>query len=367
MKNSSIALAFFLFASTTVLPKVPQANSPNKLSDSEIATQVESLVDRAAAVDSFSGAVLVAKDGQPIFERAVGFANKETSTPNKTTTRFNLGSIDKSFTSVAIAQLAQQGKLSYSDTIAKHLPDYPNKTVAAQVSIHQLLTHTSGLGDYLGSESLAKMKTLRDILPAFVNQPVSFEPGTKMQYSNAGYVVLGLIIEKISGTSYYEYVSSHIFKPAGMDRTGSFELNQKVDDLAVGYTRMGPQGPRRPNTATLAGRGSSAGGGYSTVGDMLKFVNALTANKLISAEYSEIVFSGGGPQKPAGPGRGYGFMQNQMSGVRTIGNGGGGPGVNASFRTYQGRGYTVVVLSNYDPPAAQELAAKIQEILIPKM
>ena len=371
MRNSSIALAFCLFAFTTTSPQVPQSSSLKKLSDSEIALQVGSLVEKATADDSFSGAVLVAKDGQPIFERAAGFANKEAGTPNKTTTRFNLGSIDKSFTSVAIAQLAQQGKLAYSDTITKHLADYPNKTVAAQVTIHQLLTHTSGLEDYLGSESLAKMNTLRDILPSFVNQPLAFEPGTRMQYSNAGYVVLGLIIEKVSGVSYYEYVSSHIFKPAGMNRTGSFELDQKVDDLAVGYTRMGPQGPqpgpRRPNTPTLAGRGSSAGGGYSTVGDLLKFVNALNANKLISAEYSEIVFSGGGPQRPSGPGRGYGFMQSLMDGVRVIGNGGGGPGVNASFRTYQGRGYTVIVLSNYDPPAAQELAAKIQEILIPKM
>jgi CubicO group peptidase (beta-lactamase class C family) len=365
MKIFTVALVLSFF--TMAWPQEPV--SPTKtLTDAEVISQVRSLVDQAAADDSFSGAVLLAKDGKPIFERAVGFANKETKASNNTDTRFNLGSIDKSFTSIAIAQLAQQGKLRFTDTVAKYLPDYPNKAVAEKVTIHQLLTHTSGLGDYLGSESLGQLKSLREILPLFANAPLLFEAGTKLQYSNAGYVVLGLVIEKISGISYYEYVSSHIFKPAGMDRTGSFERDQKLPDLAVGYTRMGPDGPqtgpRRPNTSTLAGKGSSAGGGYSTVEDLLRFANALSSNKLLSPEYAEIVFTGGGPQKAPGPGRGYGFMQGVMNGVRVIGNGGGGPGVNAMFRTYVGRGYTVVVLSNYDPPAAQHIAAKIDELLM---
>jgi len=367
MKNFTVALGLSLIVFTMVWPQ-GQVSPTRKLTDSEVVSQVGSLVDQAAADDSFSGAVLIAKDGKPIFERAVGFANKETTAPNKTDTRFNLGSIDKSFTSIAIAQLAQQGKLRFTDTVAKHLPDYPNKAVGEKVTIHQLLTHSSGLGDYLGSESLGQLKSLREILPLFANAPLLFEAGTKLQYSNAGYVVLGLIIEKISGVSYYEYVSSHIFKPAGMNRTGSFERDQKIPDLAVGYTRMGPDGPqtgpRRPNTSTLAGRGSSAGGGYSTVEDLLRFANALSSNKLLSPEYSEIVFTGGGPEKAPGPGRGYGFMQGVMNGVRVIGNGGGGPGVNAMFRTYVGRGYSVVVLSNYDPPAAQQIAARIHELLI---
>lgn len=348
-----------------------QTTSTTRMTDNEIATQLASLLDKAVLEDSFSGAVLVAKDGKAIFERAMGFANKETKLRNKTTTRFNLGSINKSFTSIAVAQLAQQDKLAYTDSIAKHLPDYPNKAVAEKVTIHQLLTHTSGLGDYLTSESIAQAKTLRDLLPLFSNQPLLFEPGQKVQYSNSGYVVLGLIIEKLSGRSYYDYVNEHIFKPAGMTRTDSYERDQKVDDLAVGYTSMGPQGPqpgpRRPNTATLAGKGSSAGGGYSTVEDMLKFANALAAFKLLNPEFNEIVFTGGGPQRPAGAGRGgYGFMQNQMNGMRIVGNGGGGPGVNAIFRIYFGRGYTVVVLSNYDPPSAEQIAGKINEMILGK-
>jgi CubicO group peptidase (beta-lactamase class C family) len=368
MKRISSALAVTMMLVVWTCSQVPQSNSPARLTDKEIAAHLESLIDKAALDDSFSGTALVAKDGKAIFQKAVGFANKETKLPNKINTRFNLGSINKSFTSVAIAQLAQQGKLQYSDSIARHLPDYPNKAVAEKVTIHQLLTHTSGLGDYLNSGSLAQIKTLRELLPLFVNQPVLFEPGEKLQYSNSGYVVLGLIIERLSGQSYYDYVRENIFKRAGMTMTDSYELNQKVDDLAVGYTSMtreGPQaGPRRTNTSTLAGKGSSAGGGYSTVEDMLKFANALSANKLLAPEFTEIVLTGGGLQKPAGPGRGYGFMQNQTNGVRIVGNGGGGPGVNAMFRIYLGRGYTVVVLSNYDPPSAQGIAGKIQEMII---
>ena len=371
MKKITKAFALTMAMVVSTFAQVPQLTSSapaKKLTDSEIVSQLNSLLEKAALEDSFSGAVLVAKDGKAIFEKAVGFANKETKVRNKTATRFNLGSINKSFTSVAITQLAQQGKLAYSDTIAKHLPDYPNKAVAEKVTIHQLLTHSSGLGDYLDREAVAQTKTLKDILPLFVNQPLLFEPGQKLQYSNSGYVVLGLIIERLSGRSYYDYVKEYIFRPAGMTRTDSFERDQKVADLAVGYTSMGPEGlkpgPRRANTETLAGKGSSAGGGYSTVEDMLKFANALSTNKLLTPEFTEIMFTGGGPQKPAGPGRGYGFMQNQMDGLRIIGNGGGGPGVNAMFRVYFGRGYTVVVLSNYDPPAAERIAGKINEMVI---
>ena len=368
MKKSCKPLAVIIVVIGLACAQRSQPNSPVKTSEEQFTAQLESLIDKAALADSFSGAALVAKDGKTIFQKAVGFANKETRLPNKIGTRFNLGSINKSFTSIAIAQLAQRGKLRYSDTVARHLPDYANKAVAEKVTIHQLLTHSSGLGDYLNSESLARVKTLRDLLPLFVNQPLLFEPGESLQYSNSGYVVLGLIIERLSGRSYYDYVKENIFKPAGMTKTDSYELNQKVEDLAVGYTSMSREGPQRgtrtANTSTLAGKGSSAGGGYSTVEDMLKFANALSANKLLSPEFTEIVFTAGGINKPAGPGRAYGFMQSQMNGVRIVGNGGGGPGVNAVFRIYFGRGYTVVVLSNYGPPSGQEIAGKIQEIVL---
>jgi CubicO group peptidase (beta-lactamase class C family) len=344
----------------------------HKLTDTEIVRETETYLEQVVAEDAFSGAALIARDGKPIFEKAYGLANKSANTPNQLDTKFNLGSINKSFTSVAIAQLAQQGKLSFNDPISKYLPDYPNKTVAAKVTIHQLLTHTSGMGMYFNEEFMKRrssLKTLADILPLFADDALAFEPGQKMQYSNAGYVVLGLIIEKLTKQNYFDYVRVHIFKPAGMTNTDSYELEQKVPNLAIGYTNMGQTGrpepgPRQENTSHLTGRGSSAGGGYSTLGDMLKFGQALVGHKLLNQQYTDIALSN---QMPAGqPPSGYGFFTIEVNGTRAIGNNGGGPGTNATFTVYPELGYTVVVMSNYDPPSASKVTSKIREMLVAK-
>ena len=220
-------------------------------------------------------------------EKAYGLANKDTNTPNKIDTKFNIGSMNKMFTGVAIAQLAERGKLSFNDTVGKLLPDYPNKEVA-KVTVHQLLTHTSGMGSYHNEayfSNLDKMKTVGDPLRLFVNDRLAFEPGTRWQYSNSGYVVLGLIIEKVSGQDYFDYVKQHIFKPAGMVNTDSYEISKSVPNLALGYTRMqfgrgpDPSGPRRQNSRPA--KGSPAGGGYSRVEDMLKFSVALRSERLL--------------------------------------------------------------------------------------
>ena len=345
---------------------------PKRMTDAEIIKETGIFLEQAVAENAFSGGVLIAKDGKPIFEKAYGLANKSSNAPNNVDTKFNLGSINKSFTSVAIAQLAEQGKLSFSDPIGKYLPDYPNKTISAKVTIHQLLTHTSGMGMYFNEEFMkrrATLKTLTDIVPLFVNDTLAFEPGEKMQYSNAGYVVLGLVIEKLSKQNYFDYVRDHIFKPAGMINTDSYELEQKVPNLAIGYTSMGPTGrpepgPRQENTPHMTGRGSSAGGGYSTLGDMLKFGQALFAHKLLNQHYTDIVLSN--QMAPGQPPSGYGFVSIEANGIRAIGNNGGGPGTNATFSVYPELGYTVVVLSNYDPPSASKVTSKIREMLTPK-
>jgi len=351
-------------------PDVPPIQS--RQTDAEIAKETAAYLEQADKEDSFSGAALIAKDGKAIFETAYGLANKTSNTSNNVDTKFNLGSINKSFTGVAIAQLAQQGRLSFNDPISKYLPDYPNKTVAAKVTIHQLLTHTSGMGMYFNEEFMkrrASLKTLTDILSLFVNDALAFEPGEKMQYSNAGYVVLGLIIEKLTKQNYFDYVRDHIFEPAGMMNTDSYALEQKVPNLAIGYTSMGPTGrpepgPRQENTPHLTGRGSSAGGGYSTLGDMLKFAQALVGHKLLNQHYTDIVLSNQMP--PGQPPSGYGFFSIEVNGTRAIGNNGGGPGTNATFTVYPELGYTVVVLSNYDPPSASKVTSKIRELLTAK-
>src|SRR4029077_18041 len=167
----------------------------------------------------------------------------------------------------------------------KHLPDYPSP-IADKVTIRQLIEHRSGMGDFFGPEYLAtppsKIRKLSDYLPLFVNKPLEFEPGTDQRYSNAGYIVLGLIIERESGRSYYDYVRDHIFKPAGMKDTDSYAIDEKVPNRAVALTKH--------ESTELPGRGSSAGGGYSTAGDLLRFAQALRSGKLLDEKWTGWVF-----------------------------------------------------------------------------
>jgi CubicO group peptidase (beta-lactamase class C family) len=312
--------------------------------------QITAAVDKAAAKDKFSGVVLVAKDGMPLLSRAWGMADPAKGIANRTDTKFNLGSINKIFTHVAIGQLAAAGKLSLSDTIAKHLPDLPVPS-ADKITIEQLLQHRSGLGDIFGPkfmDSRASIRKLSDYVPLFAGAPLQFEPGADQKYSNAGFVVLGLIIEKVSGQSYYDYIRDHITKPAGMTDTASYAVDDDDANRAIGLTNRGPDGPlpaRQNNINTLPARGSSAGGGYSTAADLLRFSQALLADKLLPKRWTDWMFTG----KLDAPSQ------------RNIGVAGGSPGVNAVLEIEPP--YTVIVMSNFDPPAAMEVGAAARKIL----
>jgi CubicO group peptidase (beta-lactamase class C family) len=352
----------------------PPAVAPKRSAadDADLVRQLSAHLEQASADDKFSGVVLVAKNGQPIFRKAYGMANKTSNTPNNAETRFDLGSMNKMFTAVAVAQLVEQGKISFSDTVGKLLPDYPNKAVADKVTVHQLLTHTSGMGSYFNEKfqaNLNNLKTVQDYLPLFADEPLAFEPGVKWQYSNSGFVVLGLIVEKVSGQSYFDYVKEHIFKPAGMVNTDSYERDQNISNLAIGYTKAGengrpdPSAARRSNAPMRPVKGSPAGGGYSTVDDMLKFSVALQGYKLLSQKYTDIVTTG--KVEPGGPGRkyGYGFGEEMNNGRRIVGHNGGGPGIGANFDIFTELGYTAVILGNYDPPAMMPVVKEIRELL----
>lgn len=351
------------------VPRPADAGALKRLSEAEILRDIESYLKRMVATNQFSGVVLVAKNGKPIFEKSYGLASKAFNVPNRTNTKFNLASMNKMFTSVAIAQLAEQGKLSFDDTIIKYLPDYPNKSVAEKVTIHQLLTHTSGLGDFFNEKFEAQKTRLREVqdyLPLFVNDSLLFEPGQKWHYSNAGFIVLGAIIEKVSGQNYFDYVREHIYKPAGMMDTDSYETDREVANRAVGYTEIGPSnraesGPLRNNLVINPVKGSPAGGGYSTVEDMLRFDAALRQHKLLGEKLTDLVLAGkvgvGVPNERYA----FGFMESQTNGSRVVGHGGTSPGANTKFDMYLDLGYTVVVLSNYDPRAAERVADRFKE------
>jgi len=308
------------------------------------ATAWQNSVDSLAKLGQFSGVVLVARNGAPEFERAYGMADREAAHPNDLETSFNLGSINKLFTSIAIQQLAAAGKLSIDSSLARAWPDYPNQDVARRVTIRQILDHRSGIQGNIFAAPAGKTRhdvvSLQDYFELFKNEPLQFEPGAQQQYSNAGYVVLGLLIERLSGENYYEYVRRHIYEPAGMTHTGSWRIDRWPTNTAIGYTRGGqdapPTAPVTRNTDFLPGKGSSAGGGYSTVHDLLAFLNALRANKV-----------------PAAPGAGM------------IGIAGGAPGLNAAMEGDLPGGYDVIVLANLDPPAATRVARLIRAALAP--
>ena len=328
-----------------------------RMSQGDAIVGLRAMLEKSAAADQFSGAALVAHDGKAVFAQAYGMADRERKIPNTLDTQFRIGSMNKMFTAVAVLQLAQAGKLQLSDPLSKFLPDYANKELASKVTIHHLLTHTGGTGDIFGPDFDAhrlELKTLNDYLKLYEKRGLQFEAGSKWEYSNYGFLLLGAVIEKAGGQSYYDYVREHIFKPAGMNSTDSLPENEAVAGRSVGYMKEKANAPWTPNTDTLPLRGTSAGGGYSTVEDFLRFANALESHKLLDVEHTKLLTTGK-VDTPRGSQYAYGFMAEQ-SGMRCFGHGGGAPGMNGDLRICPDSGYVIVVLSNMDPPAAQRVA-----------
>ena len=322
-----------------------------KVAENQLLPKIEEYLGKLFSDDQFSGAVLIAKGGAPVFSKAFGFADKEKQAANTIDTKFNIGSENKIFTMLAIGMLADEGKLSFDDLLGKHLPNYPNQDAAKKVTIKHLLTMTSGIGDFFGSEferaPKEKIVGINDYLPFFASKPLEFEPGKGNRYSNGGYIVLGAIIEKVSGKSYYDFVRERIFKPLGMNDTDSYSTSENVKNMSKGYTfrtATGRAEKRASNIETRPARGSSAGGGYSTLGDMLKFVNGIESGKLPVPK--SITTS---------PERMLGGMFKGGLGIA-----GGAPGINATLDSKVGEGYTVIVMSNYDPPSAETVSRQIR-------
>jgi D-alanyl-D-alanine carboxypeptidase len=314
------------------------ATRPSPISQAELVRRLSTSVDSLAKTGEFSGVTVLARNSAPVFERAYGLADRERGIVNNLQTAFNLGSINKAFTQIAILQLSAAGKLDLDSTLRAYWPDYPNKAVAQKITIRQLIRHTSGIGgdifDAPTGGTRHDVRTLNDYLALFVNEPLQFEPGTTNAYSNAGYVVLGLLIERLSGQDYYTYVREHILEPAGMTHTGSYFVDSLPLNTAIGYTsgeeNAPPGAALHPNTQELPGRGSSAGGGYSTAQDLLKFLQALREHRIPNG-------------LPAG-----------------LGIAGGSGGINGVVDGALPGGYDLIVLANLDPPAAMRVARMVR-------
>ncbi|MBY8998768.1 MAG: beta-lactamase family protein [Candidatus Thorarchaeota archaeon] len=323
------------------------------------ADKLQEIFETLVEKDKFSGTVLVAKDNEIVFEEAYGMAYKQFNVPNQLDTKFNIGSLNKLITRIAILQLLQKGQLELDDYVGKHLPDF-REDIAKKVKIRHLLSFTSGMGDYFNdifTASLGKLRKISDFVPFFIDDPLLSEPGEKWNYSNAGYVVLGLIVEAVSGMDYYEYIRENIYLPAGMKDSDHFEVDSITPNLATGYTRYMPDeslhpSERRSNFFMIGSRGSPAGGGYSTVKDLLLLDKAIAKESLLDSNHSKMVF------RP--------LNVDPDSIPKSVALAGGAPGLTALYIKFIELGYTFIVLSNYDPEDVEPLMEQIRDLVVPK-
>ncbi|MFN8177939.1 MAG: serine hydrolase domain-containing protein [bacterium] len=323
----------------------PAAPAGPPLSDDDAVREIRKQLDESAASGKFSGAVLLARGGKTLMRAAWGLADREKKTPITPETRFNIASIGKIPTRVAIAQLVAQRKLALDDHLSKYLPDFPH---ADEITIDMLAAHRSGVGDVFNElyESMdhSKLRHNHDYLQLIRGQPLWFTPGTDERYSNGGYVLLGEVVEKASGMDYYDYLAKNVYEPAGMKATGALVEGDGTPGVARGYMRQGPEsGEETDNAASRPARGSAAGGSYSTVDDLLAFDQALVSGRLCSPVWVSWVCEG---PRAAGGKLGFGFA-------------GGAPGI-ASEWEHEGD-LVLIVLTNRDPAVTQPALAPVKD------
>lgn len=311
---------------------------------------LQPVVDR----DCISGSVLIARDGKILLAKGYGLANREYSMPNGPDTKFRLGSITKQFTAMAIMILQERGLLSVDDTFDKYYPAYPNGN---RITIHSLLTHTSGVDNYNNlpdyHEKMMLPWSIREVIDWFKSDSLLFEPGERWSYSNSGYVLLAYIIEKVSGQTYTEFLHDAIFAPLGMDGTGQDTHYTVIPGRATGhahYERGVDQALYRDMPFT-----SGAGSLYSTVTDLFLWDQALYTEKLVSRETLEQIFT------PWKDGYGYGWFIGELFGRRMISHRGGINGFLTNIARFPDEHVLVVTLFNYESvfaiPAMTGLAA----------
>lgn len=325
-----------------------QPRAQAAMTEAQIVDSLGRHLARETQAQRFSGTVRLERRGRVLFERAYGLADAQAGRANTVATRYNLGSIDKLLTQAAIARLVDQGRIGLDDTLSRHLPDFP-RDKASRITIRQLLDMQSGLGDFFGERYEAadrsKLRELRDWLPLFVDKPLEFEPGKGRRYSNAGYLTLGLVIERLTGKPYRDAVRDLVLTPAGMTETAQLAADERTGDVARGSTRRGAGEVPVSNESTLPWRGSSAGGGYSTVADLARFAQALREGRIVKGETACRMLR----MAPL-PSGGFAIQ---------IAAAGGSPGVNGAVEAETD--WTLVVLTNLDPPAAESVALMVRD------
>ena len=318
---------------------------------------LDSYLRELEAKGEFSGTVLVGKDDEILFVGAYGLADRSKKIPMAVDTKLNLGSVNKSFTAVAVCQLIQEGKLSVNDTVETFLPEF-GEISEGRITIERLLTHTAGLGNYMEEEgyrqNVNKIVSVGDTLPYC--KRLAYEPGERYSYSNAGYTVLGAVIEAVSGRDYFDYIDEYIYKAAGMVDSGSYYRDEDVPNMAIGYVRASAQGGAPmmimggsvdrtiepiPNTPMMPLRGNPAGGGYSTVEDLFRFIRAVENGVILKDGFDALVPDGSRDYN-------YGVGHLNPAAREAIGHNGGAPGISVYYEFYRNLGYTFAVQCNLD-------------------
>ena len=347
----------------TGLARPVRALSPD--TNAGIAARIDAAVDRAVADADFSGALMLKRGDEVVYQRAVGQAERVFGAMNRIDTRFNVASIGKMFTATAILRLAGEGKIRLDAPILRYLPDYPARDIAGQITTRQLLSHSSGIGNYW--EAIAEKPSqafveTRDFLPLFADQPLEFTPGERIGYSNGGYVILGLIVEAVTGEAFADHVRRTIFEPLGMSGSGDWPLDLVTPNRADGYTRdEAVPGAWRSNVFVNQFRGNPGGGGYSTVENLSTFIAALGDGRLLSPEMRVVATTG---LFDMGRVRyGLGFEEDVVNGHRILGHTGGHFGIAGEVWRYEDLGVTFAMLTNGEVDGYWSMNVAVKDIL----
>ncbi|HEX9947811.1 MAG TPA: serine hydrolase domain-containing protein [Allosphingosinicella sp.] len=354
----------------TVLNEVPfePAAPPVPTSEEVQLRQIGSWLKRLGDAEVFSGVVLIARDGKPVFSQAYGYADRDRKIANTLDTPFLLGSMNKLFTGLAIGRLVEQGKLSYEDPLSKFVPDFPDAQSARRIKIKHLLSHTSGLPSFNPSFSLpgARTVTVQATLDSIERKPLQFEPGTKWSYSNTGIQLLGRVIEVVTGQDYYEYVRKNVYRRGGMARDPFPDYSRGAVAMAQPYEiEWDGARPRWANQmAVTSRRGGPAGGGIASAPDLLRLGNAMNAGRIVKAETLRLHASA----KPELATQHYGYafaVRARMAKRPLVGHGGNAFGQCTEFGALADTPYTIVVLSNLTGGTCMSVTGKILQVLQP--
>ena len=362
MKNEKILV---LFCALFLLVANGFAQSENQ----DLAAKVDEYMNAFVKAKNVGGAVLVAKDGKILVSRGYGLANVELNVPNGANTKFRIGSLTKQFTSAAVMILQERGKLSVRDAACKYLDDCPEAWKA--VTIHQLLTHTSGIPSFTAIQEW-KTKRVLSLTPAETlalvrDAPLKFKPGEDYEYSNTGYYLLGIIVERASGKNYWQFLDERIFKPLKMNSTRNTDRRLIVANRAAGYGWIGDRWENRPALAPFVA--FSAGSLLSTVEDLAKWDAALYTEKLLKKSSLERMWT---PAKTntgeaAAVDYGFGWFVEKYRGRRDILHSGGTPGFSSVMHRFSDDRLSVIILTNHADIILEQMALEIAGMYQPKL